>query len=61
MEKKLKSLFEFQRFAGNDRIAKMIEETNNRYAAELSDDDIALVNAAGDLPGKEDKQILDLD
>lgn len=61
MEKKLHSLFEFQRFADNDRIAKMINETNSRYAAELSDDDIALVNAAGDLPGRDDKQILNLD
>ncbi len=61
MEKKLKSLFEFQRFAGNDRIAKMIEETNNRYAAELSDEDIAFDNAAGDLPGRDDQQIIDCD
>lgn len=49
MENKLKSLFEFQRFAGNSRLAKMIEDTDSRYGAELSDDDIAFLNAAGDL------------
>lgn len=48
MEKKLKSMFEFQRFAGNDRLSKLIAETENRYSAqELNDDDLWMVNAAG--------------
>ena len=49
MEKKLESLFEFQKFAGNPELAKLIEETESRYAKALSDDDLALVNAAGDV------------
>ena len=49
MEKKLNSLFEFQRFVGNPGLAQLIEETERRYGEALSDDDISLVNAAGDL------------
>lgn len=48
MENKLKSMFEFQKFAGNSRLSKLIAETESRYGAELSDDDLGLVNAAGD-------------
>ena len=48
MEKKLKKLFDFQRFEQNKALEKLIPETENRYAAELSDDDLALVSAAGE-------------
>ena len=48
MEKKLKKLFDYQRFEKNERLEKIIKETESRYAAELSDDDLSLVNAAGD-------------
>ena len=48
MEKKLKNIFDFQRFEKNERLEKLIRETESRYAAELSDDDLSLVNAAGD-------------
>lgn len=47
MEKKLKSLFEYQKFENNPRLAKLIAETEARYADALSDDDLSLVNAAG--------------
>lgn len=47
MEKKLKELFEYQRFEHNGKLDKMINETENRYGKELSDDDLSLVNAAG--------------
>lgn len=47
MEKKVKSIFEFQRFEGNPRLQKLIEETENRFARELADEDLWLVNAAG--------------
>lgn len=48
MENKLKSLFEYQMFEKNPHLQSLIDETLNRYEAEaLSDDDLALVNAAG--------------
>lgn len=53
MENRLKSLFDYQRFESNFRLARLIEETENRYlyndSEELSDDDLELVNAAGDI------------
>ncbi len=49
MEKTLKRLFDYQRFANNKRIADMIADTESRYnASPLSDDALELVNAAGD-------------
>lgn len=48
MEKKLKTLFDFQRFQKNPRLASLIENTEKKYSNELSDDDLELVNAAGD-------------
>lgn len=48
MERKLKNLFDYQKFEKNDRLDKLIEETMNRYEKfELSDDDLEYVNAAG--------------
>ena len=47
MDKKLKSMFDYHSFAPNPRLSKLIEETENRYAHELDDDDLLLVNAAG--------------
>lgn len=48
MEKKLKSMFEFQRFAQNPRLARLISETQSRCEARaLEDDDLWMVNAAG--------------
>lgn len=48
MEKELKKLFDYQRFEKNERLEKLIRETESRYATELSDDDLSLVNAAGE-------------
>ncbi len=49
MEKTLKRLFDYQRFANNKRIADMIADTESRYnAAPLSDDMLELVSAAGE-------------
>ena len=48
MEQKLKALFDYQRFEKNERLEKIIAETESRYAQELSDDDLSLVNAAGE-------------
>ena len=49
MEKALKRLFDYQRFADNKRIADMIADTESRYnAVPLSDDMLELVSAAGE-------------
>ena len=49
MEKKLKKLFDYQRFEQNAKLEKLILETENRYAKELSEEDLSLVSAAGDM------------
>ena len=55
MDKKLKSMFEFQRFQNNPRLAKMIQETEQRYAGELSDEDLDFVAAAGEFTSDEEE------
>ena len=47
MEKKLKKMFDYQRFEPSARLAKLINETESRYAREISDDDLYMVAAAG--------------
>ena len=47
-EKKLKSLFDYQHFEKNERLAKLIGETESRYGQQLSDDELGMVNAAGE-------------
>lgn len=47
MEKRLKALFGFQRFHSSSRLAAMLEEAEKRYTS-LSDDDLAMVSAAGE-------------
>lgn len=49
MEKKLKLLFDFQLFQDNQRLASVIRKTEKEYLNELSDADLALVNAAGEI------------
>lgn len=49
MENKLKKLFEYQKFEQNERLAKLIAETEARQAAEISDDDLEMVAAAGEI------------
>ena len=48
MEKKLPKLFDFQRFKQNEKLGRLIQETEGRYAKELSDESLELVNAAGE-------------
>ena len=48
-EANIKALFEYQRFSQNSRLERLIEETEGRYGCELSDDELELVNAAGDI------------
>lgn len=49
MEKKLRTMFDYQSFEQNPRLAKMIDNTQARYGhgQELDDDDLELVAAAG--------------
>ena len=49
MENKLIRLFEYQKFEQNERLAKLIAETEARQAAEISDDDLEMVAAAGEI------------
>ncbi|MDO4811274.1 MAG: hypothetical protein Q3985_04940 [Eubacteriales bacterium] len=49
MENKLKKLFEYQKFEQNERLAKLIAETEARQPAEISDDDLEMVAAAGEI------------
>ncbi len=52
LEVRIKTLFDFQRFAGNARLGRLISETENRYKKSdnivvLSEMDLEKVNAAG--------------
>ena len=54
---RLFALFDYQRIAENPKLAKMVEDTEARYGAELSDDSLEFVSAAGetDIPQKKSK------
>lgn len=65
MEDKLKKLFDYQRFERNERLEKLISETESRYAKDLSDEELTYVNAAGEvepggLPGSHDSGTYDI-
>ena len=49
MNDRLRELFDYQRFAGNKRLAALIERAEDVRAESLSDDDLEYVNAAGDI------------
>lgn len=49
MEKKLNLLFDYQRFEQLPGLTQLIRQTENRYARELSDEDLELVAAAGEV------------
>lgn len=49
MSKKLKSVFEYQRFEQNPELEEMIADTESRYGiSELSEDELDMVVAAGE-------------
>lgn len=52
MEKKLNSLFDFQRFQQNPKLKRIIWHAESSYADALDDDSLDLVSAAGttDIP-----------
>lgn len=56
MDKRLKLLFDYQRFQNNGRLAGLIEKTEKKYSNELSDEMLELVNAAGDTDLKKTKK-----
>ena len=43
MEKKLKAMFEFQRFEGNRSLTELIRGTEERNSRMLTEDELALV------------------
>ena len=49
MEKKLRVLFEYQRFDGSKDLDALIRETEQRNSRQLSEDELTLVNAAGEI------------
>ena len=48
-EKTLSLLFDYQRFEHEPELEALLDEAENEYCAELSDDDLAQVSAAGEL------------
>ena len=49
MEQKLKKLFDYQKFQRNSRLDAMLAEAEDR-CAEVDEDTLELVSAAGDAP-----------
>ena len=47
MERKLFQAFDRQRFQQNERLARVIDDVESRYAHALTDDDLEMVSAAG--------------
>ena len=55
MERKLTRLFDYQKFENNARLRALIQETEERCGRALSDEELYMVNAAGDMLGNMDK------
>ena len=55
MSDTLKTLFDFQKFENNESLAKLIKETEERYASVISLDDLEMISAAG-TPEKKKKE-----
>lgn len=49
MESILKNLFDLQRFVLDPQLQTLIDETERRYDEELTDEELELLAAAGDL------------
>jgi len=49
MEGKLKKIFEYQKFAGNRRLEKMLAEADKRSSKALTDEELSMVSAAGEM------------
>lgn len=57
IENKLSALFDFQKYENNARLASVINKDANAIR-ELSDDDLNMVSAAGDIMNNEMKGII---
>ena len=55
MERKLVNLFDRQRFERNAKLAGIVSDVENRYVKALSDDDMELVSAAGEMTDQAEK------
>ena len=53
MSELLKKLFDYQRFEGNSDLQELIDQAESKGAVRLSDDDLELVNAAGQLRARD--------
>lgn len=47
-EKTLSLLFDYQRFENDPQLETLIDEMESEYSAEISDDDLSQVSAAGE-------------
>lgn len=54
-EKTLSALFDYQLFE-NEPYRKLIDEVENEYGAEISEDDLSLVSAAGETESSEKRK-----
>jgi len=45
---KFSRAFDFQRFQQDDRLASVIDETENHYVSGLAEEDLEMVSAAGE-------------
>ena len=57
MENEIKKLFDYQRFENNARLADIISQTESRYKKALSDEELFLVNAAGEINTENKKDL----
>ena len=61
IENTLRALFDFQRFQCNGELEALIQDTFGRWGAQLSDDDLEQVAAAGEPAPPPDEQDLPYD
>ncbi len=59
MENKLKQLFEYQTFERNAKLEALIAGAHLRYGEALSDDELELVAAAGEIEERSDNTQID--
>ena len=55
-EKRLSALFDYQLFENEPSLRKLIDEVENEYGAEISEDDLSLVSAAGETESSEKRK-----
>ncbi len=58
-EKTLSILFDYQRFENDRSLEELIDNAEDKYSAELSDDDLSSVSAAGEPRARKKKDFED--